>query len=123
MGIRIVCLTLPFYLSLSNSKIEIFEFGSMKAPSTMHTKDVTRSLEIALPNAGLSKKERPKLLSDKGTCYISQELKQFIHDKNMKHSRGRPMHKKTQGKIDRYHRSMKNSIKLEHYYFPAELKQ
>ncbi len=27
----------------------------------------------------------------------------------------------TQGKIERYHRSMKNVIKLEHYYFPWEL--
>jgi len=27
----------------------------------------------------------------------------------------------TQGKIERYHRSMKNVVKLEHYYFPWEL--
>ena len=89
----------------------------------MHTKDVTRTIETALLKAGLSKKRRPKLLSDNGPCYISQELKQFINDKNMKHIRGRPMHPQTQGKIERYHRSMKNIIKLEHYYFPEELKQ
>ncbi len=27
----------------------------------------------------------------------------------------------TQGTIERYHRSMKNVVKLEHYYFPWEL--
>ena len=27
----------------------------------------------------------------------------------------------TQGKIERYHRSMKNVVKLEHYYYPWEL--
>ena len=27
----------------------------------------------------------------------------------------------TQGKIERYHRSMKNVVKLENYYFPWEL--
>ena len=27
----------------------------------------------------------------------------------------------TQGKIERYHRSMKNIVKLEHYYYPWEL--
>ncbi len=41
----------------------------------------------------------------------------------MKHIRGRPLHPQTQGKIERYHRSMKNIIKLEHYYLPQELEQ
>jgi transposase InsO family protein len=39
----------------------------------------------------------------------------------VKHSRGAPYHPMTQGKIERYHRSMKNVVKLEHYYFPWEL--
>ena len=29
----------------------------------------------------------------------------------------------TQGKIERYHRSMKNVVKLENYYFPWELEK
>ena len=70
-----------------------------------------------------SQKQRPKLLSDNGPCYIGHGLKQFISDKNMEHIRGRPLHPQTQGKIERYHRSMKNIIKLEHYYFPEELKR
>ena len=28
----------------------------------------------------------------------------------------------TQGKIERFHRSMKNEVKLQHYYFPEELR-
>ncbi len=39
----------------------------------------------------------------------------------MGHTRGAPYHPQTQGKIERYHRSMKNVVKLEHYYFPGEL--
>ena len=31
----------------------------------------------------------------------------------MTHTRGRPYHRQTQGKIERYHRSMKNVVKLE----------
>ena len=31
------------------------------------------------------------------------------------------MHPQTQGKIERYHRSMKNVIKLNHYFCPSEL--
>jgi putative transposase len=37
------------------------------------------------------------------------------------HTRGAPYHPQTQGKIERYHRTMKNVVKLQHYYFPWEL--
>ncbi len=39
----------------------------------------------------------------------------------MKHTRGRPYHPQTQGKIERWHRSMKNQILLDNYYLPGEL--
>ena len=39
------------------------------------------------------------------------------------HTRGAPYHPMTQGKIERYHRSMKNSVKLEKYYSPWELER
>ena len=34
---------------------------------------------------------------------------------------GRPNHPQTQGKIERYHRTMKNLVKLDHYFAPEEL--
>ena len=36
---------------------------------------------------------------------------------------GIPLHPQTQGKIERYHRSMKNVIKLNHYFCPSELEK
>jgi len=39
----------------------------------------------------------------------------------MTHTRGRPYHPETQGKVERYHRLMKNVVKLQHYCFPWEL--
>ena len=39
----------------------------------------------------------------------------------MTHTRGKPYHPMTQGKIERYHRSMKNQILLENYYLPGQL--
>jgi putative transposase len=41
----------------------------------------------------------------------------------MKHTRGAPYRPQTQGKIERWHRTMKNVVKLENYYFPEELKE
>jgi len=89
--------------------------------STMKAEDVTRTLENALYKASLTKQQKPKLLSDNGSCYISSELSDFLSEKGMDHVRGRPLHPQTQGKIERYHRSMKNVIKLENYYLPGQL--
>ena len=36
---------------------------------------------------------------------------------------GRPLHPQTQGKIERYNRSLKNHIKLENYYSTEELER
>ena len=49
------------------------------------------------------------------------ELAEYLNDRNMKHVRGRPLHPQTQGKIERYHRSMKNVVKLDNYYSPGQL--
>ena len=39
------------------------------------------------------------------------------------HTRGRPYHPMTRGKIERYRRSMKNVVRLENYYSPGELER
>ena len=39
----------------------------------------------------------------------------------MKQVHGKPLHPQTQGKIERYHRTMKNVVKLNHFYHPQEL--
>ena len=41
----------------------------------------------------------------------------------MKHIRGRPLHPQTQGKIERYHRSMKNIVKRDNYFSPGQLEE
>ena len=88
---------------------------------TMKTEDVQRTVNRALQVADLPVGLRPKLLSDNGACYIASELKDFMKDKKMKLIHGRPNHPQTQGKIERYHRSMKNVVKLDNYYCPQEL--
>lgn len=91
--------------------------------STMTTKDVEQTVNNALELAGIPAAQRPKLLSDNGPCYISNQFKEYIENMDIKHVRGKPNHPQTQGKIERYHRSMKNIIKLDNYYFPEQLKE
>ena len=72
---------------------------------TMSAREVTATLKAALKVAGLSKKHRPKLLSDNGPCYISGELQDWLKDHELGHIRGKPYHPMTQGKIERWHRA------------------
>jgi len=39
------------------------------------------------------------------------------------HTRGAPYHPQTQGKIERYHRTLKNVILLDNYQTPGQLEQ
>jgi transposase InsO family protein len=92
----------------------------------MSSGDVKQLLEMAINKTGVDKIKvihRPRLLSDNGPCYISKELKEYLKQQNLSHTRGKPFHPMTQGKIERFHRSMKKVINLNHYYLPWELEE
>ena len=93
---------------------------------TMKAGDVTDTLEMALVASGLNQANvrcRPRLLSDNGSSYVAGDLANWMKDHEMKHIRGAPYHPMTQGKIERWHQTLKNRILLEHYYMPGELEQ
>ena len=90
----------------------------------MGARDVADTLDEALALSGqhsVKVRHRPRLLSYNGPAYVSKDLRDYLDQHGMKHTRGRPYHPQTQGKIERYHRSMKNVVKLENYHFPWEL--
>ena len=95
-----------------------------KLCTTMKTEDVTDTLELALQASGLESANlvhRPRLLSDNGPSYVSGDLAEWLDDRNMKHTRGAPYHPMTQGKIERWHQTLKNRVLLENYYLPGDL--
>ena len=94
--------------------------------TSMQASDVTETLDLARAKTGVDQVRvvhRPRLLSDNGPCYVSQELATYLETHGIGHTRGAPYHPMTQGKIERYHRSMKNVVKLEKYYSPWELER
>jgi putative transposase len=64
---------------------------------------------------------KPRLLSDIGPSYIAGELADYIQAQRMSHVRGAPLHPQTQGKIERWHQTLKNRILLENYFLPGDL--
>ncbi len=97
-----------------------------KLTTSMTASDVKDTLDEAISNTSVDRvqvRHRPRLLSDNGPCYLSGELRSYLEKQGMTHTRGAPYHPMTQGKIERYHRSMKNVVKLQNYYFPWELER
>lgn len=92
----------------------------------MKADDVKQTLDLAVEKTGVNNvhvRHKPRLLSDNGSCYISGELRKYLEKHGIGHARGAPYHPMTKGKIERYHRTMKNLIKLQHYYMPGELER
>jgi len=90
----------------------------------MSTEEVKATIEAAIRFSGVRGPRvlpPPRLLTDNGPCYVSAALKEYLEQEGIAHTRGRPYHPMTQGKIERYHRSMKNILLLENYYSPDEL--
>src|SRR5271169_6479275 len=97
-----------------------------KLCTTMKAQDVTATLDLALPASGLDKMtvvHRPRLLSDNGSSYVAADLAKWLDQQEMEHVRGAPYHPQTQGKIERWHQTLKNRILLEHYYLPGDLER
>jgi transposase InsO family protein len=95
-----------------------------KLCATMQVADVTETLDLALAACGLDqvrRGHRPRLLSDNGGSYIAGDLAKWLEGKGMEHVRGAPYHPQTQGKIERWHQTLKNRILLEAYYLPGDL--
>jgi transposase InsO family protein len=97
-----------------------------KLCTTMSADDVTATLELALQASGLDQvgaDRRPRLLSDNGPSYVANDLSEWLEAKGMRHTRGKPYHPMTQGKIERWHLSLKSRILLENYYLPGDLER
>ena len=97
-----------------------------KLSASMSANDVIETLDMARAQAVIDQVRvhyKPRLLSDNGPCYISRDLKTYLEECDISHTRSARYHPQTQGKIERYHRSIKNVVNLQHFYLPGELEQ
>jgi len=67
--------------------------------------------------------DRTVLLSDNGSGYLSRQFGEYLRLVGVRHIVASPYHPQTNGKIERYHRSIKGELKLLPYEMPSELEQ
>jgi transposase InsO family protein len=112
-----------FYLSTILDDYSRF-IVAWKLCTSMRAGDVTDTLELALAASGCDTANvvhRPRLLSDNGSSYVAGDLADWLADKGIAHIRGAPNHPQTQGKIERWHQTLKNRVLLENYFLPSQL--
>jgi transposase InsO family protein len=83
-------------------------------------------LQLALEHTGLDKLpkvHKPRLLSDNGPGLVGQEFQEYIDAVGLTHILASPYHPQTNGKIERYHRSLKETVLLIVYGYPWELQR
>jgi hypothetical protein len=94
-------------------------------PNTWLHRPMLQNVKKALANSepsthGTFETCRPALTMS-GPSYVSGELAEWLDEQRMAHVRGAPNHPQTQGKIERWHQTLKNRILLENYYLPGDL--
>ena len=76
--------------------------------------DVTGMTEVPL-------EDRTKLLSDNGSGYVSKAFRDYLNLVGIRHIRAAPYHPQTNGKLERYHQSIKNEVNHVPYEVPGDL--
>ncbi len=98
-----------------------------KLMTSMTADDFSEVVEMATDLAGLRKDSglyiMPKLVSDRGPALVSEPFGTYLEEKGMGHILASPYHPQTNGKIERYHKSMKGEIKLYVWDSPSDLEK
>ena len=65
--------------------------------------------------------DRTRLLSDNGSGYISRAFSKYLQLVGIRHILAAPFHPQTNGKLERYHQTLKRDVNQVPYDVPREL--
>ena len=78
--------------------------------------DITGMTEVSL-------EDRTRLLSDNGSGYVSRAFRDYLSLIGIRHILAAPYHPQTNGKLERYHQSIKQEVNQVLYEVPGDLEE
>jgi len=78
--------------------------------------DATRMTEVSV-------EDRTRLLSDNGAGYVSRAFRNYLRLVGIGHILAAPFHPQTNGKLERYHQSIKQEVNQVPYELPGQLER
>jgi RNA-directed DNA polymerase len=90
----------------------------------MTSASISEVVEQAVEWTGMKEvpvEDRTRLLSDNGSSYLSRAFEDYLRVLRIRHIRCAPHHPQTNGKIERFHETLKARLNLLVYTSPEEL--
>ena len=95
-----------------------------KLQRDMTTDSLIEVVQEAVDKTGMTEvtvADRTSLLSDNGSGYVSRGFRDYLHLVGIKHILAAPFHPQTNGKLERYHQTIKRDVKQVPYEMPSDL--
>ena len=95
-----------------------------KLPRDMPSDSFIEVVQEAVDETGMTEipvADRTKLLSDNGSGYVSRAFNDYLHLVGIRHILAAPYHPQTNGKLERYHQSIKRDVNQVPYELPSDL--
>jgi len=99
---------------------------SWELKSDMTARSLIDVIQKAVDLTGMTDapvEDRTVLLSDNGSGYLSRQFSEYLRLVGIRHIIASPYHPQTNGKIERYHRTIKGEINLMPYEMPGKLRE
>lgn len=97
-----------------------------KLQTDMTADSLIEVVQLAVDATGMTEvpvEDRTRLLSDNGSGYVSRAFRDYLHLVGIHHILASPFHPQTNGKLERYHQSIKQEVNQLPYEMPADLAQ
>jgi len=97
-----------------------------KLQRDMSAKSLIEVVQEAVDATGMTEvpvEDRTRLLSDSGAGYVSRSFCDYLHRVGIGHILAAPYHPQTNGKLERYHQSIKREVNQLTYEAPSHLEQ
>jgi putative transposase len=99
---------------------------SWKLQKDMSANSLIEVIQEAVDATGMTEvpvEDRTRLLSDNGAGYVCRAFRDYLHLVGIRHILAAPFHPQTNGKVERYHQSIKREVNQVPYELPSQLEQ